>query len=364
MRRDLIIVGVTIVTTLFVLELVTRWLLRDITTTGDNTSYFAARWRANGAVRLNRFGYRDDDFTPVPAPGVFRIATVGDSFTYGQGIASDARMTEQLQERLNAGGSVTFEVLNFGVPGANYDRHLVTLRSALHSAQPDFVLLQWYKNDLLDPGVRPPRSRSLGWYLHRYLHPRSALYVLANEAFTRAQYTLGLVPAEEDYYLAQFRDPDGPAAARARRRLEDVLDLARDQHTPLAMILWPTVAGRVIDFASEDFLIRQVLDVCRHRRLSCVDLRPALATGAERLAVNRFDGHPSASANRLAAEVVLERFEALWLDAATTKRRRRPRAGHGRRNAVTAGPRPSCARNPRTAVRESKELSDACARNR
>lgn len=316
---NLTLLGLTIALTLSALELATRSYFHDITTTGDNGSYFAAQWRAD--VRLNRFGFRDDEFAPEPAPGVFRIAAVGDSFTYGQGIDEDTRLTERLARRLNETRAGAFEVLNFGRAGADYEGHFEILTIVLEQAQPDFVLLQWVQNDLRDPEVRGPGPWHLAGPLHRYVYPRSALYYLAETAFVEAQYALALVPPADDYYLEHFRGADGPVATRARQRLETVLDLAGAHDVPVAMILWPSVKNEGTDFGAQDFLFAHVLAVCEDRGMACLDLRPALMAQAKRasLVVNRFDAHPNAYANGLAAVAVFEAFRDFWLEAATRK---------------------------------------------
>jgi lysophospholipase L1-like esterase len=305
--------------TLAGMELATRWYFHDITTTGDNGSYFAARWRA--VVRTNRFGLREDEVSPRPAPGVFRIAFVGDSVTYGQGIEEEERLTERVARQLNEAHPGAFEVLNFGRAGADYERHFEILTLVLEQAAPDFILLQWLYNDLRDPEIRPPDPWRLAGPLHRYIQPRSALYYLAHTAFVQAQYALALLPPESAYYVEHFRDSNGPVADRARQRLEKVLDLAQDHDVPLGMILWPSVSNEGADFEAQDFLFAHVLAVCEHRRMVCLDLRPALTVEANdvSLHVNRFDGHPSAYANSLAAAAVFEAFEDVWLEAAERK---------------------------------------------
>ena len=41
-------------------------------------------------------------------------------------------------------------MLNFGTAGANTPEHLATVTKLLQEVHPDFVLLQWYVNDVED----------------------------------------------------------------------------------------------------------------------------------------------------------------------------------------------------------------------
>jgi len=51
-------------------------------------------------VRVNAAGFRDREFPVARAPGVARIACVGDSYTYGWGVELDASYPKQLERRL------------------------------------------------------------------------------------------------------------------------------------------------------------------------------------------------------------------------------------------------------------------------
>src|SRR6476646_7270939 len=94
--KNLAVLGVTLGLTLVVGELIARAVFSDITTTADNGSYFALRWK-QANVRLNRYGYREREFTTGKAPGAYRIAFIGDSYTFGQGIAESERVSNLLE---------------------------------------------------------------------------------------------------------------------------------------------------------------------------------------------------------------------------------------------------------------------------
>lgn len=316
MRTGLVLSIATVLLMLGVLELATRWLFVDLGSTADNTSYFAERWRATHEGGLNHYGFRDNEIAGR-TPGVLRLAVIGDSYTYGQGIAREDRLTDLLDQALGP----EVEVLNFGVPGADYPDHAANLALALEVAEPDFLILQWLFNDVREPGDDGGRLRSqpLLATLHGWLQPRSALYFMARQAFTALRDDLGLLPPPNTSYRP-YLDPEGEPARRARQRLEQVLDIAAEAGVPLAMVLWARAADVAADPAagdpggvSLDPLFEQVLAVCEERDLPCLDLRPALrqAPPDASLVVNRFDPHPSAFANRLAATAVIPWLEPL-----------------------------------------------------
>jgi lysophospholipase L1-like esterase len=280
------------------LEVATRWFYADIGSTGDNTSYFARRWKAQHEGGRNSLGFREGEIT-AKAEGVTRIVVVGDSFTYGQGVNRQERYTERLDSALGP----QIEILNFGDPGANYDTHLANMELALEIAKPDVVVLQWLFNDVQPADERGPGPMNLAGPFHRFIQPYSALYFVLNLGFKQLQTDLGLAPSTN--YFDKFADPASIPAVAAQARLEAVLDMPAAADLPYGMILWPALYN--LRFTFDEALFNQVLAVCAERDISCLDLRPALAAAPTdaSLMVNSYDAHPSKLAHQLAAEAAL-----------------------------------------------------------
>jgi len=71
---------------------------------------------------------RDLERAPEPAPGVLRVALVGDSFVFGEGVPLEKALPARLQADLGA----KFEILNLGWPGdAVFPPHLQLIGAAL-----------------------------------------------------------------------------------------------------------------------------------------------------------------------------------------------------------------------------------------
>lgn len=105
-------------------------------------------------IEINSAGYRDREWTPAKPAGALRVAMLGDSYLAGFEVAAEQRVSEQLQQRLEAACDRPVEVLNFGVSGYGTAQELETLRRRALQFQPDLVLLVFYTgNDLLDNNV-------------------------------------------------------------------------------------------------------------------------------------------------------------------------------------------------------------------
>src|SRR3990172_85594 len=69
-------------------------------------------------VKNNKHGFREKDFSYPKPPGTYRIMVLGDSFTWGEGLAVQERYTAIAEKLLNEHfDDRKFEVLNFGTRG-------------------------------------------------------------------------------------------------------------------------------------------------------------------------------------------------------------------------------------------------------
>lgn len=293
-----------------------RFAFRDITTTGDFTSWFAMRWRAE--VEHNALGYREREIVLPKPEGTYRIAVVGDSFAYGQGIPREARFSDRLEAALNdgAGAGRVYEVLNFGRPGTATEDQIEMLRDAVLDTDPDFVLLQWYRNDVEGPSLegRPLPQRFLpSDYLERVLHVHSALFYVVTLAWNQLRAAFNGEDAYADYMRERFADPESPDSLAAGARLDEFVSLAQARGVPVGIVTFPVL------FAGDEFgyLRDRVMAFCEARALPCLDLEPAFAEHGDRRAlwVDRFDSHPGPEANAIAAEQIERRFGPLWRSA-------------------------------------------------
>lgn len=310
---SLLLLFVTLMVGLVMCEAVLRFSFRNVTTSGDFNSIFSARWRQG--VYLNPLGFRDADI-PAPKPAnSYRIAVVGDSFTYGQGVSNEERFTDLLRDRLNDGTckDVQFEVINLGRPGAETIDHLAILQEVALQLEPDFILLQWYKNDMegADKSGRPRPMRLIpSDYLSTLLRENSVLYFLIQSRWATLQSSLGWEESYEDYMRQRFLDPDSPDSQAASGALADFFSTNRTHDLPVGMILFPDAGGP----AGLTFLHDRVLAQCADEKILCVDLQEAYAEEEDprTLWASALDHHPSALAHAMATDLLVEAFLDDW----------------------------------------------------
>jgi lysophospholipase L1-like esterase len=299
-------------------ELATRIIFSEVTTTSNNRGFFNLRWARTGAVQMNGAGFRGRSFAQAKAAGTYRIAAVGDSFTYGNGIRDDERYTEIMQKQLPD----RFEVLNFGSPGDNTPQHLRTIVNVVLPLKPDFVIVQWYVND-----VEGNSSAGRPSYLHLlpfadldgWLVDRSALYNVASLQWAQLQIAFGMTPTYPAYLFGRLEDPNGPDATRERDSILAIIDACRREGVPLSFVLFPDTGAPIDANSPFGYLHERLLETCREQSIRCVDLREAFAAIKDRqsLWANRLDHHPSGRANTIAAMKILETFSTDWLVSPT-----------------------------------------------
>jgi len=317
-RNRLVLLTITLVVTAVAAEFMTRWVFREVTTSADNGGYFSRRWYRIERVQTNAAGYRGRAFDPVKPQGVYRIAIVGDSFTYGNGIRQEDRYSDVLQTRLPS----HFEVLNFGVAGANTPEHRHLVEKLLDDVHPDFILLQWYVNDVEgDDSSGRPSFRPLAPFrpLHNWLNNNSALYTVANMQWAETQVALGMTKSYIAYLHDRFADPGSADSVRDRELLNDLILKTQQAHVPMGIVLFPDTAGTLDDRYPFGYLHDRVLALCSERGITCLDLRSAFAPikDLQTLWANRLDHHPSARANAIAAEKILETYSGVWAASLT-----------------------------------------------
>ncbi len=118
---------------------------------------------------INSQGLRSDQIINGKSDGIFRIATYGDSETFGWSVDLQDTWQAHMQNR-----DQNIEVINFGVPGYNIASIATHVEKTLSEIRPDMAIYLFNKNDVYKPlSYHPQWSKS---YL--YLIINMGLYQL------------------------------------------------------------------------------------------------------------------------------------------------------------------------------------------
>jgi lysophospholipase L1-like esterase len=197
----------------------------------------------------NSLGHRDHEFGVPKPPGVFRILTIGDANTYGEGVESiDDLYTEVLEKMLNATpalaqerGSRTYEVLNVSEIGWEVDDYLFAMRDPGLSYEPDLIIIGLYINDIEDRSYPRPIVRTLPqkivrswWRLSVLLDTHSYLYWYTVTPHAQWKY-------KEFWFdfVSGYVDPESHHWTRFADFYERIFQLGREENVPIVVAVIP-----------------------------------------------------------------------------------------------------------------------------
>jgi len=267
-------------------------------------------------VRINSQGLRDREFTLEKPPGVYRILMLGDSTTFGWGVAADETASKVLERQLNAArlpGYDRFEVLNSGV--GNYDtvQEVTYYKTLGRDFHPDLVVLVYFINDP-EPVPRPKNI---------WLIDRSYLVAYLDSRWNGVLLRLGARPDWKTYYSSLYED-DRPGFQACKAALLDLAASTKRDHAKLLVALLPELHQINNDYPFTA-AHQKIKDILQPENVPVVDLIEGLRNhGPEStLWVTPLDDHPSSKAHAL---IATQLRDVILSDLAPTPGTRSPNA--------------------------------------
>lgn len=103
------------------------------------------------AGRINALGWRDRERTRAKAPGVTRVAVLGDSYVEAFQVELDSTFIGVAERALNGRAGARYEFMNFGRSGMSPAEELLVLERDVLPCDPDVVVLLFTPhNDIAD----------------------------------------------------------------------------------------------------------------------------------------------------------------------------------------------------------------------
>lgn len=264
-------------------------------------------------IHTNHAGFRGRDYPIAKTPGTVRIVGLGDSHMFGWGVGQEEVYLDRLEETLNAAGPTRYEVLNFAAPGYNTTMEAATLEHRALAYDPDWVVLHFVGNDFgLPHFLQPPREAGADprhWYLVSLLKallgppPRDTdMELLPHDRSQHEEEFRRQTNARYQYMLG----PDG-----YRNAMDRIAHLTRERGIAVViLVLGADNESRALMREAAQKHGFPILDAAPHfgeymRKEGIQTTREAWR--------NLFqipdDGHPSALAHRLYAEVLANYFQ-------------------------------------------------------
>jgi lysophospholipase L1-like esterase len=291
---------------------------------------FAQGLFAGAPVSFNQLGLRDRERSHERTPGRIRILALGDSVTFGLGVAEAEtfpRVTEDLLNATRRKDLSSVEVLNFGMPGFNTVHELAQLRELGFAFHPDVVVLGFLYNDVepstaqsarlartigLDAASGASAAPSLGRRVKaginsgdKYLKDHSLFFAWLSPRLGIVLRPLG---AKGFGQVGEVKDQyadSSPHWTWARTALLEMKRLCDERGIEFVVVIIPAMAR----FTESSYPIKEyhtaVSDFCRAHSITFLDLLPHFwGLDGSRFWTSLSDGHPNAQGHRIMASAL------------------------------------------------------------
>ncbi len=261
-------------------------------------------------AHVNEQGWRGPVVPLEHRPGVVRIAALGDSHTFGHGVADDETWSAVLERTLDS-AAMPVEVMNCGVNGYDADQVVALLDKRVLAWDPDLVVYGFFCNDAaivgaarsagtpLEPAPSADvRTGALGWLRDHSIFAD----VVATAAHRRA--------AREHWAdrQASLYGEDCEGWKRMRASLTGARARLEARGTRLVVLLIPLLVPARSELVSSA-AHRTVSAFCGTAGIPCLDLEPHFVSrDVDDLRVHPLDLHAGPDAHRIAGEAL-----AQWL---------------------------------------------------
>ncbi len=261
---------------------------------------------------------------PKP-PGTWRLAAIGDSFTFGEGVPFEDTYPRQIERRLQDAGYLEriadaappgapyarIDSINLGVSGFNAKEVLLYLQHKAPKYDPDFVVYGFFLNDVFSEN---PFTREMNRVYAEVYSPPAGLSAWSRcydyFRYRAARRELGSL-TREMYRRSFDRVQTDPAWAETREHVLAMRRLCAERGDGFLMLVFPVLSSMGADYPYRD--IHELLRAfCAEHDIPCLDLLDAYEEHeAIDLQVHPTDHHPNEFANRMAAEQVVAYLTAL-----------------------------------------------------
>jgi len=267
-------------------------------------------------VHVNSHGTRGPEFATEKPAGTIRILSLGDSRTFGWGLADEETYSRRLEQllRTNLSGGKKIEVINAGVNAWSFPQMLVYLREFGVKYQPDFVVLaeanQWTQ---FSEKNSPEFVRSFMWrvrlknFLRHFAIYHYVVEVQLEDFYQRNRTKfIPIDPKQDQLFKAQQQsDPD----AVFREAIEGICRVAQTNHIQPVLLFLPAV------FQLDGTNVSNVLAVKRaaaqNFSVPLVDMTAVMRPGGKQLYLEADPAHLDAAGNALVAEQLFNTFTNL-----------------------------------------------------
>jgi lysophospholipase L1-like esterase len=264
-------------------------------------------------VENNRYGFRDRDFKTPKPPDTYRVMVLGDSLTWGAGLAVEERYTAIAENLLSSAfPQKRFEVLNFGISGGPTTKERDILQEFQQEVEPDLIVVGFCLNDpqpkrhdysiereTLTNSILGQAVDKISYFLADLGLPYTAK--LLNDGFYRSAQKLGIIP-DTNVALGRAYDPLSNEWQAFVQALKDLKKISDESNLPAPIFAILNQSGARNKLWSQWFHQAEKAAADAGFIAYNHEFEIAERLGNQSLVINKLDGHPSASVNGIYGE--------------------------------------------------------------
>ncbi len=262
----------------------------------------------------NSWGFRGKEFS-FSKTSAIRIAFLGDSFTFGEGVKYEDTYPEKSAELLNrkyGSENISFESYNFGVGGYNTQQSLFLLENLALKTRPDIIVLGYTLNDAepelfyINPAgavARRPRETGIPEGLPDQNPPESLPDFRTARAAWKLLKSSEISRQTADYYNSLY-ESDNPDWKATKESLKKLGRICTENQVHCFILIFP-----VLYQLDENYPFRELHELAGNEisgnYTHLVDLFPYLKGRKDtELWVHPTDQHPNEIVHAIAAEAL------------------------------------------------------------
>jgi lysophospholipase L1-like esterase len=251
-------------------------------------------------VNINSWGFRDRKYDIEKPAGTVRILMLGDSVTFGWGVAAEDTVAKKLEAKLNATpGLSPVEVINAGVGNYNTVMEVLSFVERDAALKPDVVVLNYFIND-----AEPvPTRHDIGLLERSY----AAVYFMGRLDILKRQYF-----GKEDWhkYYAELYQENFDGWRQAKLAFYRLVKFCRDHDIKLMVVNYPEL--HQLDPYPFPQVTANISNLATEAGVPFLDLLPFIAErNPSSLWVSPTDAHP----NRIATEEFADAIDQALLQS-------------------------------------------------
>ncbi|MEK7254786.1 MAG: SGNH/GDSL hydrolase family protein [Bacteroidota bacterium] len=248
-------------------------------------------------LHTNSRGLRDKEYALKKPPGTYRIAVIGDSFVFGDGVEIEETFHSIAEEKLNMlSDSINFEFLNFGLGGYDLLNYLGVIENKALAYKPDLILIGFCGNNDDDlPEARQYSERFSGYKFEKYswfIRHFQVLRTVGNHISIRRRLE------------NEAKNKKHEAKQEHMRQFFAEYACLRDMHQVPMMVYYLSMADAAESKA------KYVAELCQNNGFHFLDSSPEVnkIKDISQYWFHRSDHHPNADMHALYADILLKSF--------------------------------------------------------